>query len=274
MTIAVGVLATDGVVLAADTQLTIPQIWKGEFGKFTAAHKSSTDASSGACAITGATTAYECLHRLGDDLRHDFVDNLYSADKAAAFQRFGSVIRRFHNRYVFPVTHNPPEVNVLIGYQRDGVLALWQSNGNMLVEQPHFGAVGAGAHAASAWLNRVWKLSLDVPKAVVIAALATALAKDSVDGCGKRTHVVAVEGDDYRFIEQSLINEIDALYDVMALEVQPAQILSYFGEEPRFRPSMSAEDFKQRIARVTESIRDATPSSVKQWRSERAPDES
>jgi hypothetical protein len=270
MTIALGVIATDGVVLAADTQLTIPQLWwKGDFGKFTAAHSAAIGQPRGACAITGATNAFECLHKLGDDLRDDFLAGLAVADKGGAYKRFEHVIRRFHNRYVFPVPRHAPDVNVVIGYERDGVCALWQSRGNMLLEQPHFATTGAGAHASSAWLNRVWKNGLDVPKASVIAALAVAVAKDSVDGVGKHTHVIAIEGDDYRFIDQSLINQLDDLYDVLALEVQPAQILDYLGETPGFRPSMTSDGFRSRIGEIVTAIRDGTPDSVKQWRQER-----
>jgi hypothetical protein len=53
MTIALGVLANDGIVLAADTQLTIPNFWKGEGGKILAVSRTRRELPTGACADGG-----------------------------------------------------------------------------------------------------------------------------------------------------------------------------------------------------------------------------
>ena len=175
MTIAVGVLATDGVVLAADTQLTIPNFWKGEGGKISAITIGKRDGMSGSCAVTGATNRYEYLQALGDEVTRDFRLGLQDNGKAVAFDRFAAVIHRFHERHVVPYPHDLPEVNVLIAYQRDSEIALWQSSRSAVVEQHDFGAVGIGSFAANAWLDRVWKHGLDVPTAVIVATFATAV---------------------------------------------------------------------------------------------------
>ena len=192
MTIAVGVLANGGVVLAADTQLTIPSFWKGEGGKImaTARRKPPT----GVLAVTGATNIYEYLHGLGDDLTRDFLLGLHDANKEAAYERFGRVLRRFYRRHVAPITGEPPVVDVLMAYQRGDEIALWQSSRNLLIEQTEYGAVGIGSFAANAWLGRMWRGRQDIPAAVVTAVFAAAVAKESVDGCGKFTHVLGGRG--------------------------------------------------------------------------------
>jgi 20S proteasome alpha/beta subunit len=180
MTIAVGILASEGVVLAADTQLTVANYWKGEGGKIMAVARKERGRVTGACAITGATSDYEYLHGPGDELTKRFLLDLDDADKD---REFGAVLRRFYRRHVVPFAlHAQPEINVLVAYQRDEHTALWQSNRNLLIAQYDHGAVGIGSYAASAWLNRVWKRGMDIPTSVIVAVFAAAVAKDSVDG--------------------------------------------------------------------------------------------
>jgi len=267
MTIAVGVLATDGVVLAADTQLTITNVWKGEGGKIMALARQKSP--SGACAITGAASLYEYLHGLGDELTKDFTRGLDDADKESAYERFGIVVRRFYERHVIPFTVDTPDVAVLIAYQRGDETALWQSNRNALIEQYDHGAVGIGSFAATAWLSRVWKPGLDVPAAIVLASFAAAVAKDSVDGCGKYTQVLAVQGNHFHRIDQKLIDELDKLYDAYTSEIQPAQVMECFGEPLLTKPSLTLDSFKERIGEVIATLRSNTPERVKQWRLQR-----
>jgi hypothetical protein len=269
MTIAVGVLATDGIVLAADTQLTLTNVWKGEGGKIMASARTDRKRVTGACAITGATSRYEYLRAIGDELSKDFLAGLDDADKPAAYLRLGGVVHQFYERHVVPFVQERPEVNVLIAYQRDGDYALWQSDLSALFELHEHGAVGIGAFAATAWLSRMWKLGLDIPTAVVMATFAVAVAKDSVDGCGKYTHVMAVEADQWRRIDKRVVNEIDQLYEVFGSEIQPALLLDCFGEQPNAQSSLSLAGFKGRVTDVIARLRDDTPESVKRWRQRR-----
>jgi len=94
------------------------------------------------------------------------------------------------------------------------------------VEQYQYGAVGIGSAAALSWLGKVYDGPLDIPASAVLATFATAVAKDSVDGCGKYTNVFVVEADGYRRVNQSLINEIDRLYESLADDVQPSSCVN------------------------------------------------
>jgi hypothetical protein len=206
---------------------------------------------------------------LGDELTKDFLANIDSTEKEAAYQRFGSLVHNFHARHVVPFAHQDLEVSVLIAYQRDGATALWQSSRSALIEQYDHGAVGVGSFAATAWLSRVWKHGLDLPTAVVVAIFAAAVAKDSVDGCGKYTNVMIVEADRWRRVDQKFVNEIDQLYEVLASEIQPALMLDCLGERPHDEPSLTLEGLKGRIADAIKRLRDDTPEGVKRWRQRR-----
>lgn len=269
MTIAVGVLANGGVVLAADRQLTIPNFWKGDAGKIMARAHNSPKAATGVLAITGATNIYEYLHGLGDELTRDFAKGLETADKDAAYERFGRVLRRFFRRHVFPVTGEQPDVQVLMAYQRGDQRALWQSSKNTLIEQYEYGAVGIGSFAANAWLGNLWKGPLDIPAAIVTAVFAAAVAKESVDGCGKYTDVLVVEAEQFRRISPDVVNEIDQLYEAHSTEIHPASILEYLGEAPLRQPRMSRDQVARRLADIRAVLRDSTPDTVKQWRAQR-----
>ena len=269
MTIAVGVLANGGVVLAADTQLTITNFWKGKGGKIMATSRRKAARPSGVCAITGATTHYEYLHGLGDDITRDFLANIERADKAIAYDRFGVVLRRFYRRHIVPITVDQPAVDVLVAYQRGDETALWQSAKNKLIEQPEYGSVGIGAFAANAWLEKIWKGRLDMPTAIVSAVFAAAVAKESVDGCGKYTNVLIVEAEQFRRIPQDIVNEIDSLYEMLSSELQPNFVLECLGEEPGQRPLLSRDQFVSRITDIRQRLKDSTPDAVKQWRRRR-----
>ena len=87
-----------------------------------------------------------------------------------------------------------------------------------------------------------------------------------MDGCGKYTNVLVVQGDKFRGINQRVINEIDELYGVWASEIQPSLFIDCCGEEPFKAPSMTLPDLKGRIGALIQTLRDETPDYVKQWR--------
>jgi hypothetical protein len=256
MTIAVGVLASRAVVLAADTQLTVQNYWKGESGKIMAVHRRpSDDRVSGACAITGATDRFTYLHGLGDEISKAFVDGLDSQGKDATYQRFREIVQAFQIRNCIP---NPdrPEVNVLVAYQRQHEMALWQSDRSEIVEQPDHGAVGIGSFTASTWLQRLWKPGLDVESAIIVAVFATTAAKESVDGCGHYTDVLVVQENGWRRIPREIVSEIDVLCRGFSAEIAPAMIMDCFGETPWTPVTVTMEQFKERIAAAKAKLRE------------------
>jgi 20S proteasome alpha/beta subunit len=267
MTIAVGLLANGGVVLAADTQLTHGSSGKGQTGKIMAQSLRGRERQhTGVCAVTGATNNFDFLHGLGDELCNDFIETINEADKETAFERFEGIVYSFFGRHILP----EPEldVSVLVGYQRDGVAALWQSSRGLLVEQPEYGAVGIGSPEALGWLGRMWRGHLDIPATVITATFAVAAAKDSVEGCGKHTDILIIEADGFRRVHKSIVNEIDALYEVLSYELQPNFLHRCFGERSPSGQS-SESDFTAQLHRLTTQIRDTAPEWVTQWRRDR-----
>lgn len=264
MTIAVGMIANGGIVLAADTQLTDGLHNKSKGGKIMAAGRGGKAvAHTGACAVTGATNNFDLLHGLGDEVWKDFLETIDDADKDAAFERFEDIVYGFFSRHIVP--EPALDVSILIGYQRDGAMALWQSSRGLLVEQYDYGAVGIGASAALGWLRKIWRGPMDIATSVLAATFAVGAAKESVEGCGKHTHVLVIEADSFRRIYQGLVNEIDALYEALSEQVQPDFLHRCFGENPHTR-GITPDEFVEQSQALIKKIKDKTPESVRHWR--------
>ena len=267
MTIAVGLIANGGVVLAADTQLTDALSGKGQSGKIMAAGRSDPEREhTGVCAVTGATNNFDFIHGLGDELWKDFLETIDGADKETTFERFEGIVYSFYGRHILPEPQL--DVSVLIAYQRDGISALWQSSRGLLIEQPEYGAVGIGASEALGWLGRMWRGSLDIPATVVTATFAVAVAKDSVEGCGKHTNAMIIEADRFRRVPQAIVNEIDTLYEELSYDLQPNFIHKCFREKSLIG-ELSEAEFIEHVNRLTGKIRNSTPPAVMQWRRDR-----
>ncbi len=204
MTIAVGLLATNGVVLASDSQLTYGTFAKSEAGKIMAVSQPGV----GAFALTGATERMGYLSAIGEILAKDFETNLGTADKATSALRFADLVREFHMRHVVPFP-DVPSVEVLIAYQKGEEYGLWKSDRSTLSEHYDCGSVGMGAFVADALLGRLWKPGLDVSTAIALAIFIVSVVKRSVEGCGLYTQVVAVEESGHYSIPRKMINRID-----------------------------------------------------------------
>lgn len=264
MTIAVGVLATGGVVLAADTQLTYGTFAKSRGGKVMAISKAGT----GALAITGATDRIGYLSSIGEVLAKEFETNLETSDKATSARRFSELIHEFHVRHVTPF-HDLPSVELLIAYQKGNEHGLWKSDRSTLSEQHDCGAVGIGAFVANGLLGRLWKPGLDVSTAAALAVFVVSVVKGSVDGCGLYTQALAVEESCHYLIPEKLVNRIDDLSRVFAEEVEPALVLECFGEEPFDKPSLTLDEFREQATGLIAELRKRTPQRVTLMRAAR-----
>src|SRR5579864_1057389 len=113
MTIAVGILAADGVVIAADSQETVQNYWKGNQGKvwwsaYYGDSEKRNGRSAGVCAVACAGRAGYCdalTSRVIDVFKRtpDVVEN---EDVRALFEE---ETVKFHNVHVVPYI-DPPEV--------------------------------------------------------------------------------------------------------------------------------------------------------------------
>src|SRR5438128_4411225 len=79
---------------------------------------------------------------------------------------------------------------------------LWLSDQTVLRRSNTYGAVGSGAEYATVLLSRIYT-QLPLSKATVLAAYTIFLVKEFVEGCGKNTEVVVLDGGQARMLADS-----------------------------------------------------------------------
>jgi 20S proteasome alpha/beta subunit len=264
MTIAVGMLATNGVVLAADTQLTYGSFAKSEGGKVMAVSKRGVSAWG----VTGATDRYGYLASLGQTLARDFETHIDAADKASTAIRTEELLHEFHERHVIPFP-DLPAINLLIGYQKGKELALWKSDRSTLSEYDDAAAVGIGEYVANGLLSRYWTPLLSIPQAIALATYVISVVKRSVDGCGLYTQVIAIEESCHYLVAQSLVNRIDDLWRSFIEDVEPAILREALGAQS-FKRGQTPEGFRVQMAESLEELEKRKPNRVRLMRAARA----
>jgi 20S proteasome alpha/beta subunit len=193
MTIALGILTKDAVVVGADTE----QGWS--YLKTSGTKVLAAD-GRGAIAVTGSgTSGY--LQSLSQELKSVFLANSTLTAKELEVP-FKDCLATFFQLHIFPAValSPPPYCDVVIGIERNGERRLWASTNEVLRECDQYGVVGFGAEYAEGTLkkfldpNVIDLNKVDVVIAQRLAAYAIFIAKESVKHCGMGTDIVSLEG--------------------------------------------------------------------------------
>jgi 20S proteasome alpha/beta subunit len=188
MTIALGVLAKDGVVLAADTELT----WG--YLKTSGEKIWTTEAKAGALAIAGAG-----LGGYLEAVSQQLIDDFQSLHKPIASEqikkRFEKILAAFHKAHVMPYGE-AASIWFLIALQHGKETDLWATHSGVIWRRTPYATVGLGCEYADALLGKILRARLvpGVPLAERIAAYAVFDTKNNVQNCGKKTSLVALQG--------------------------------------------------------------------------------
>jgi hypothetical protein len=192
MTIALGILAKDGLVLASDSQETIPGYWKNDVSKMSYMTQSSPSAWR-ACIVMGAGHAhYVDAFRTGLFLQ--FEEAKTHEDVSAGFSAH---LSDFYQTKVIPFAayqpHERPDFQILVGYRFPGQseCRLRVSELSAWSEEHPYAAIGVGSMLAKTLLTRCyrdWPMP-NVREATVLCAYVMSQVKRSVDGCGAATDV-------------------------------------------------------------------------------------
>jgi hypothetical protein len=201
MTICIGILASDGVVVAADTeeisgylkssQPKIITVGSGiQLGK-----TSGSSLTGGACIIAGAGDA-GYIDSLKMELADVFLDNKKLVHKPLQ-KAVEKCVRDFHVNHVIPFGAFPrsdrPEVEMLIGIQRGPNSMLLATEKSTVRKVMPYEAIGMGSVFAKILLQKFWKLS-SVKITQILAAYIVFMAKESVESCGKFTTITTLHG--------------------------------------------------------------------------------
>lgn len=189
MTIAVGVLARTGVVIAADSQETVQGYWKSNQGKIWWSGRYSR-ASSGCCAVAAAGRAGYC-DSLISQILHSFNSNVNAASNEAVRSLIKTEATSFHTEHVAPYQDaSSLEVGCVVGYERNNQWGLFATDRGAVRQSNSYVAVGIGSNEATVALNGLLRRPVELRTAIIMAAYGVFVAKDRVDGCGNFTDIV------------------------------------------------------------------------------------
>ena len=213
MTIALGVLTTSNVVIAADTlesrsagypKTNTPKIMNGIAPGF------------GSVSVTGAgDSGY--LDAIRQEIVAAFLDHSQANQELAYFEKvLAKIIKKFHVQHIIPFAKYPsderPFIELVVGAAQGSARGLWVTDRSTIRHAIRTATVGVGSGHANAILARVIPDWVSGGVAALIAAYVVQSCKRSVEGCGGDTNIVVLEGDVPKQVPGELVEELDALF--------------------------------------------------------------
>ncbi len=203
MTIAIGMLATDGAVVAADTQESTGDYMKGAKGKMACFYAHDGDWAE-SCIIAGAGDSgyvQALIEELGQTYQAaDPKMPIFSMAKkspASLQSEFRGCIKQFYKEHIIPFAAYPerkrPDVEMLIACQRKTSMGIFTTEKTVVNHSSPYKAIGYGSTFAELFLGKLWS-GMAVEEAEILAAYVVFLAKESVETCGKFTTIATVRG--------------------------------------------------------------------------------
>jgi len=210
MTIAVGIVAQGGIVVAADTEESSGYMKSSEtkilsvLGGVQLGKQTKPNVATGACLISGAgDSGY--VTALMYELADVFLDQKTLVDKPLQ-KAFQACIKNFHAEHIIPFAGYPrvdrPSVEMLIAFNRKHRSGLLISEKSALFKKMPYKAVGAGSIYAEILLHRLWGHA-DVKSTQILAAYVVFMVKESIEGCGKYKQITTLHGSTIVPMEES-----------------------------------------------------------------------
>lgn len=235
VTIGVGILTSDSVVLAADTQMSWTDFFlktgegKVSWAAKTEPHDTIPQLSAG-IGITGAGHAKYVKH-----IQRHF-STLISRDKhpskAEFVQHAEAYVEEFYKKHILPIAsveNNRPNVWLLFAYQNaSNEVAMFSTSNDVVTPEYNYAAVGVGQAYAEMLLAELFKAlwPLTTETAILIATYVVKHVKDHVQDCGKETDLVFLTRTGVFLLQDRTLKELDALIEeTMVLKANVAASL-------------------------------------------------
>ncbi|MCI0626779.1 MAG: hypothetical protein L0387_34890 [Acidobacteria bacterium] len=210
MTIAAGFRCSNGVVLCADTQMTVPgtlkypesklRVWKGKRAAAYFVFSGGRDFSR--MGIGTLVRAFIQAEQKG-------VDPLFLVEEEC---------RRIYETY-FPLPASPYEtpfeLSLLMSYKPSGKPAsLWKITGPVLSPVEEYECIGAGAYLARSIASSFCTPHRGAKKGAVLAAYVLSQTKKHVDGCGGNSQIIIItdKADSYEYLGGPEIELMERAY--------------------------------------------------------------
>lgn len=201
MTIALGLVAVDGLVLASDSEHSVGDYFKTSgqkvFFRSTQPMGSSKDKFlPHGVGVTGSgTTAY--IEAMQQNLIETY-QKLYDEGMGDLESAFAKSLRDFYADNIFPFANHPyedrPSVSLIIGQECSYSAQLWATELTTIRRCTKYAAVGAGGFFATSLLWRLYLDSSDMTTMVLLAAYVIFQVKQHIPGCGQSTQFSCYEG--------------------------------------------------------------------------------
>lgn len=261
MTIAIGLIAQDGLVLAADTQETIQGLWKNDQGKILSAGHSIIGPipDVGYCAISGAGGG-EYIDALARQMMERFLANPPVATHAEAQTAFAPVLEDFHAKHILPFGHYPrddrPHLRLVIGchfHLRGSMLFVTEEN--VLLPSGPYQAIGIGAMLAHTLLARLYRLPmLSVWETAMLASYVMYHVKDAIDGCGKSTDITIVGRHGQVWLRRQETELLEQAMREYSFDAEPEQFRWTLGADAPKRAATFGRS-RRKLKRLVEKMR-------------------
>ena len=209
MTIALGILAADGIVIAADTQESFG-IGGAKYSSYKIFSQIVRDEQR-AISATGAGWA-SYLDAIHQELAAAFVAERMPAQAEA---RMRLKVREFYDAHIVPMHGLPreerPSINAVIGTTwKSRPPRLFATDGGTLRRVNEYVAVGAGGEHASVLLSRLLPRPPTVHMATFLAVYVLFVVKEYVEGCGKDTHVTILQDGNAGYLDAERVTLLEA----------------------------------------------------------------
>lgn len=183
MTIAIGILASDGVVIAANREENDGYL-KNDIGKILTVFKGTQPI--GSMAVTGAGHGSEM------DEVSKLITDAFCEDCVGNESTVQTIVSATHRKYyrdcvrpfLVQAVGERPDYSLLIGCYGDALgQALWRTSGLSVSKVDHYAAVGFGGSVATGLLEKYYD-RVPVKFAAILAAYVIYRVKTSTSNCG------------------------------------------------------------------------------------------
>lgn len=220
MSIAVGLEARGGIVVAADTQLTYGDE-KTSQGKFRAIYCSDVDPHSADPSVENAGSVVVAGAGLPDGYltnASEMLIDVFEEDKSVVGKplrsKFQQALAEFNDGHIVPYLGLPPTerpcLDFLIAYSRNGTTELLSTDYAVVNEAPFYVVCGIAKAYATALLADWYSVPmLPLPQAVVLASIVVRKAKALSIYIGNATDLVVVANSRFIWLPRDLSDALD-----------------------------------------------------------------
>lgn len=218
MTIAIGILATDGIVIAADSEISTNGDIKGIGGKLVAATQEMYGQTrSVGLAGAGSLGYYQALRLKAAQaaLQGMCIEPLAYFNVEGCLE---SLLLDFYTKHVIPFAAYPdaPDVALIVGAWTQDVGMLFATDRTTIRQVSSCDAIGIGGTYALSILHNYW-CPMSVESAAILAAYTISRVKFSVAACGKDTHIVLVRKESAKYLSRDLMAKCDHMLENYAV---------------------------------------------------------